>query len=202
MVTVGSSQSMIETGQSMPDMNDSSGGIEKIFLDELHKMHQPKVLELGTLQWTPGRSTHHQEWLPENSIHIKSDVAAGQDVDIVADAHDLAPFADNEFDAFIAVSVWEHLRKPWLAAAAVHRVLKPGGILYVATHQTFPIHGYPSDYYRWTDEGIKALFDEPEFTQQAAAHAFPCVIMPPSQVKVWNKAAPAYLNVAVFAKKA
>lgn len=185
----------------MSDSYDTSAGVEQIFLSELHKIKEPKVLEIGTLQWTPGKSTHHHSWLPENSTHIKSDVAAGQDVDVVADAHDLAPFADNEFDAFIAVSVWEHLRKPWLAAQSVHRVLKPGGILYVATHHTFPIHGYPSDYYRWTDEGLKALFDAPEFTRQAASHAFPCVITPPSQVKVWNKAAPAYLNVAVFAQK-
>lgn len=159
----------------------------------------PKVLELGTLQWVQGVPTHHAAWLPTGSTHIMSDVEPGPDVDVVADAHDLAPFADAEFDAFIAISVWEHLRKPWIAAEAAARVLKPGGILYVATHFTFPVHGYPSDYGRWTDEGIKALFDEPLFHSQQASLTFPATITPPPEVTRWNPAAPAYLNVDIFA---
>ena len=173
--------------------------VEQLFKDNLFKIEKPKVLELGTLQWVAGKSTHHASWLPKGATHVMSDVAAGRDVDVVADAHDLAPFADEEFDALIAVSVWEHLRKPWIAAQAAHRVLKKGGLLYVATHQTFPIHGY---YYRWTDEGLKGLFDAPEWTNQHASHRFPCKIVPPSEVKVWNPAAEAYLNVNIFAQKA
>lgn len=162
-------------------------------------MESPKVLELGTLQWVEGVSTHHGEWLPEGSLHVKSDIQSGSDVDVVADAHDLSPFSDGEFDAFIAVSVWEHLRKPWIASAEIARVVKPGGIIYVATHFTFPVHGYPSDYCRWTDEGLKALFDEPDWHSHEADYEYPCVIKQPREVTVWNSLAPAYLNVNLFA---
>lgn len=180
---------------------DTNGGVEPIFRKKIEELKSPKVLELGTLQWVAGKSTHHGKWLPEGSTHIKSDVRGGADVDVVADAHDLSPFADGEFDALIAISVWEHLRKPWVAAAAAHRVLKPGGLLYVATHHTFPVHGYPSDYCRWTDEGLKGLFDKPEWINQEASHSFKCKIIPPDVVKVWNPAAPAFLNVDIFAQK-
>lgn len=181
--------------------NVDGGLVENSFKEELSKLQSPKVLELGTLQWTLGKSTHHGAWLPQGSEFVKSDVVAGADVDVAADAHDLAPFGDGEFDVVMAISVWEHLRKPWLAAAAAHRVLKPGGLLYVATHFVFPIHGYPSDYCRWTSEGLLGLFDEPEWTQRKAGHGFPCAIQPPSSVKVWNRSAPAFLNVNIFAKK-
>lgn len=180
---------------------DTDGGVESVFRRNLAMLNSPRVLELGTLQWTPGKSTHHSSWLPPGSTHVKSDVKAGKDVDVVADAHDMSPFSDGEFDVLIAISVWEHLRKPWIAASAANRVLKPGGLLYVATHHTFPVHGYPSDYCRWTDEGLKGLFDSPEWKDQEASHSFRCKIVPPDSVKVWNTAAPAFLNVDIFARK-
>jgi SAM-dependent methyltransferase len=178
------------------------GSIENDFKQQLSRLKSPKVLELGTLQWAPGKPTHHGVWLPPDSTFVKSDVQAGADVDVVADAHDLSAFQDGEFDALMAVSVWEHLRKPWIAAEAARRVLKSGGILYVATHFVFPLHGYPSDYCRWTYEGLLGLFDEPEWTNRKAGHSFPCSIKPPPEVKVWNTAAPAYLNVNICATKA
>lgn len=173
--------------------------VEGAFKQALHGIKTPRVLELGTRRWNDAVATHHAAWLPRGAEHVMSDVADGLDVDVVADAHDLAPFKTRSFDAFIAVSVWEHLRHPWVAAEAAARVLRPGGLLYVATHHAFPVHGYPSDYTRWTDEGLKALFDEPLWGGQEASFAFPCVITPPREVRAWNKAAPAYLNVDVFA---
>jgi SAM-dependent methyltransferase len=171
------------------------------FIQHLHQKKAPKVLELGTKQWVDGVATHHRSWLPEDAIHIMSDVDSGADVDVVADAHDLSPFEDNSFDAFIAVSVWEHLRKPWIAADTAARVLKPGGVLIVATHFAFPVHGYPSDYGRWTDVGLEALFDAPLWHSQKSQFLYPSTIIPPKEVTVWNTAAPSYLNVEVFAIK-
>ena len=188
----------------MNNINDpypTGGGVERNFRDELDKLNCPKVLELGTLQWNPGISTHHGAWLQSDAIHIKSDIQAGADVDVVADAHDLAAFKDNEFDAFIAISVWEHLRHPWIAAEQASRVLKPGGLLYVATHHTFPVHGYPSDYCRWTDKGLEGLFDAPTWRNQFSALSFPCKIIPDIKISNWNSAAVAFLNVDIFAVK-
>ena len=68
------------------------------FISELKKIDNPKVLELGTGRWDKSVATHHGEWVPENGTHVKSDVFQALDVDVVADAHDLAPFEDNEFD--------------------------------------------------------------------------------------------------------
>jgi len=172
---------------------------EQRFIAALHQRTAPKVLELGTRRWNTTRSTHHAAWLPADATHVMSDVTDGLDVDVVADAHTLAPFAAKTFDAVIAVSVWEHLQHPWVAATAAARVLKPGGLLYVATHHTFPVHGYPSDYTRWTDEGLKALFDAPLWDVNLAGYSYPCKIVPPADVTVWNTAAEAFLNVDIYA---
>lgn len=173
---------------------------ESAFRNELTALSSPAVLELGTLRWVRDRQTHHQSWAPHAASYIKSDVEAGLDVDVVADAHDLKPFKKNEFDAYIAISVYEHLRQPWVAANSALRVLKPGGLLLVVTHQTFPIHGYPSDYFRFSDVALASIFEDCGFEIIDAGYQYPCQIVPPYEVSVWNTAAPAFLNVAVFAK--
>jgi len=185
----------------LPSYKEGSEVVSK-FQKELSNLHSPKVLELGTLQWNPGVSTHHGDWLPADAAFVKSDVEAGGDVDVVADAHDLNPFEDEEFDVFMAHSVWEHLRKPWIAAQAAHRVLKPGGILFIDTHFVFPLHGYPSDYCRWTTEGLLGLFDEPEWADRIAGYSYPTSIKKPPEIKVWNELAPCFLNVSIFARRA
>lgn len=159
-----------------------------------------KVLELGTLRWEEDRPTHHAHLIPDGVTHVRSDVTAGTDVDVPADAHDLAPFDDGTFDAVIAFSVWEHLARPWVAADAVRRVLKPGGFAYIDTHQTFPVHGYPHDYFRFTTEAMAVMFDD-GWETLASGYALPCKIDHLGQVPVWNDAAEAFLHVLHLARK-
>lgn len=159
-----------------------------------------RVLEVGTRRWGL-EPTHHRAMFPNVSEYVMADFMDGADVDVVSDLHDLAEFPDDSFDGFYAASVFEHVQFPWVAAAAIHRVLKPGGWCYVATHHTFPVHGYPSDYTRWTDNGLRSLFEWALFTVESAAMNTRCKIMKPAEVPVWDEVAPAYIGVSVFARK-
>src|SRR5262249_45205926 len=38
------------------------------------------------------------------------------------------------------------------------KVLKTGGLLFVQTYQTFPLHAYPFDYVRFSQEALSGLF--------------------------------------------
>lgn len=172
-----------------------SDHVTPLFVDQLQAMERPRVLELGTRRWRADLPTHHLDWVPQPACYVMSDVAEGPDVDVVADAHDLAPFTDDGFNAIIAVSVWEHLARPWIAARAVARVLAPGGLLYVATHQTFPIHGYPDDYFRFSTAALATLFEDAGLATLAEGYGYPCEIVPPPEVERWNREAPAFLNV-------
>lgn len=171
------------------------------FVELVAALDRPAILELGTHRWQGDLPTHHLEWAPHGSTYVMSDVAEGPDVDVVADAHDLAPFPDNAFDAVIAVSVWEHLARPWIAAQQVARVLRPGGIAYIATHQTFPLHGYPSDYWRFSSEGLTVLFEDAGLATDDVGYCYPCRIWPGADVTRWNPDAAAFLNVTgIWAK--
>ena len=159
-----------------------------------------RVLEIGTRKW--GRdSTHHKAVFPNAVEYVMADFMDGDDVDVISDIHDLKEFDNCSFDVVYAASVFEHVQYPWVAAAAIKRVLTRGGWCYIATHHTFPVHGYPSDYTRWTDNGLRSVFEWAGFDVVSAGMNTRCVIQKPAEVPVWDELAPAYIGVSVFAQK-
>jgi SAM-dependent methyltransferase len=69
-------------------------------------------------------------------------------------------FPPNSFDAIFSSSVFEHLLMPWIVAAEMSRVLRPGGIAFIATHQTIGMHDRPWDFWRFSDTAWDALFNK------------------------------------------
>ena len=64
------------------------------------------------------------------------------------------------FDTVLAVSLLEHVYDPFKAAAELHRVLKPGGLLFGGVPFIFPYHASPGhykDYWRFSEDGIEEL---------------------------------------------
>lgn len=93
--------------------------------------------------------------LSENCLHV--DLLPFKGVDLVADLRAL-PLPDACMDAVTSEQVLEHVPQPHRAAAEMVRVTKPGGLIHVAIPFMFPWHPSPSDYTRWTFEGLADLF--------------------------------------------
>jgi SAM-dependent methyltransferase len=88
---------------------------------------------------------------------INLEVVAYDSTDVVAVAEQV-PLRDGSVDAVISSAVLEHVRRPWLAAQEIARVLKPGGAAYVAVPFLQPLHGYPNHYFNMTGDGLASLF--------------------------------------------
>lgn len=182
-----------------------------VFIDKMNEGDPKNILEVGVAQSVPGRSTHHMLHFNNYLEYIKSDfVDDGADVDVVADIHQLDKvFNLSYFDGFIGRSVYEHVEKPWLASASINKVLKVGGFVHIDTHLTFPIHGYPSDYFRFTTDGLVSLFDNNfGFKVIACDYNHPCSLSftEKGQVKpaVWDNYAAThrnFLHVSIIAEK-
>jgi SAM-dependent methyltransferase len=168
-----------------------------------------RVLEIGTKQSIEGRPTHTMHLFPNvpRGNYLMADVEQGADVDVLADLHALPPDWANRFNALVAVAVFEHLERPWIAAKEVARVLSPGGFCYISTHQTFPLHGYPSDFFRFSKEALALIFRdaglnvvECEYEHRAKISA-PNEFIALSYQDEWNATFPSYMVVNLFAQK-
>jgi len=170
------------------------------FLQRVRSIDDPCVLEVGTRRSDPARPTHHRDWVPHALEYVMLDVTEGLDVDMVADLHSL-PLPTDTYDVIIASSVFEHLERPWIAAREVVRVMRPGGAAYIQTHQSFPLHGYPNDFFRFSIEALFVIFRDAGAGECIASYAYPAKIVPDEPVPTWNDEAAVWLNVDISITK-
>jgi SAM-dependent methyltransferase len=74
------------------------------------------------------------------------------------------PVEPARYDAIVCTQVLEHVPEPTAVLQELHRVLKPGGRLYLSCPFYFPEHLQPHDYYRYTQFGLRYLMGEAGFT--------------------------------------
>nr|WP_225443619.1 methyltransferase domain-containing protein [Lolliginicoccus lacisalsi] len=91
---------------------------------------------------------------------VITDIIEADDVDIVADIHELSRHVEKKFDAFMSIAVFEHLVMPWKAVVELNKVLRPGAVGLVVTHQTEGLHDVPWDFYRYSSDAWKGLFNK------------------------------------------
>lgn len=84
------------------------------------------------------------------------DFVAAPGVDVVADIHSL-PIADSSYDAIFCTGTLEHVVDPHTAVRELYRVLKPGGIVHIDVPFIQGYHPDPTDYWRFTRDGLKLL---------------------------------------------
>lgn len=180
---------------------EASSDLEARFQARCRELDAPAVLELGTKQSVPGRSTMHRDWVPDATEFLGTDIDDGPDVDLVADVHRLSEVVGNErFDVILSCSTFEHLKYPTLAAHELMKTLRVGGLLYIQTHQSFPLHGYPFDYFRFSQEALASLFGtEMGFDVVATNNDFPIRLY--SRRVAGLQLLPAYLNTTLWAEK-
>jgi SAM-dependent methyltransferase len=87
------------------------------------------------------------------------DIGAGENVDVVGDAHELSRyFSPAAFDFCFSVSVFEHLMWPWKVVLELNAVMKVGGLAFMQSHPAWPKHEMPWDFFRFWDSGWRAMF--------------------------------------------
>lgn len=167
----------------------------------------PILLEIGTKPWNnlPPKN-HKEEILNVNprTRWIGVDIEAGQDVNVVADIQRLSHFfCPGYCNAIFIDAVLEHVARPWTVGEQVAIVTKIGGMVYIETHQTFPLHGYPSDYFRFSTKALQEIFNqELGFKCISTEYITPCLIVPKTNIiGGWDLECEAYLNVAAVFEK-
>lgn len=117
------------------------------------------ILEVGALQVDEQQELINLRTLFPGREYVGADIRPGVGVDVVADVEQL-PFEDESFGSVIALSTLEHVSRFWKGLEEIQRVLRPDGVLMLATPFYFHIHDYPNDYWRFTPEAYKFLLDD------------------------------------------
>lgn len=116
--------------------------------------------ELGPYKhWFKGRvlnagaGTRDISHLVEGEL-LNQDIKAGPHIDYESPLHDI-PVEDGFFDTIICNAVLEHVENPEAVLAEFARVCKPGGTLYLCVPFMQPEHLDPTDYQRYTLDGLE-----------------------------------------------
>jgi len=120
------------------------------------------VLEIGS------RMTTQNAWWIVNRDLAKgqwtgTDMQPGYGVDVVADIHQPPEAWKGRFSGVLCSEVLEHVKRPWVALPKMRELIQPGGWMIVTTLTSFPIHGFPDDYYRYTPSGLRVLLEDAGF---------------------------------------
>jgi len=88
--------------------------------------------------------------------YVGADMRKGPGVDVTLNLHhiDLPP---ESVGTVLLLDTLEHVELPRKAIENIHGILKPDGVLIMSSVMNFPIHDYPSDYWRFTPEGFRVL---------------------------------------------
>jgi len=120
------------------------------------------VLEIGSrltndgAWWIVNRDLARGAWLG-------IDMQPGPGVDQVVDIHSPPREWAGRFSGVLCSEVLEHVARPWIAMPVLNTLLRPGGWIVVTTLTSFPIHGFPDDYYRYTISGLRVLMEDAGF---------------------------------------
>ncbi|MBL9079218.1 MAG: hypothetical protein JNL08_17075 [Planctomycetes bacterium] len=69
-------------------------------------------------------------------------------------------FPADTFDAMVSVAVFEHLLMPWKVAIEMNKVLRVGGVVRLTSHESFPLHEEPWDFFRFGTACWDTLFNQ------------------------------------------
>lgn len=125
------------------------------------------ILEVGSKDY--GSTPDFRSLIP-HSTYVGVDMIDGKGVDVILDMTDDFDTVDQRlggrrFKTIICFSVLEHCQNPFRMCENMTRLLEIGGTVFISVPFAWQIHGYPSDYWRFTPDGVKLLFPRIEFDE-------------------------------------
>jgi hypothetical protein len=196
------SNDLIQLRDSADAEDDNHTKMMNMYLNKVKENPTTSLLEIGSR----ARSGNTYRYLfPKEIKYIGLDVTDGPNVDIVGDAHHITRYIKSKVDFVFSISTFEHLLMPWKAVIEINKVMSPGGLIFTQSHQTWPIHEIPWDYWRFSRDGWHGLFNrhtgfeivQTSYTQRAhISHA--SGVNPITATLLWNSA---YLVTACVARK-
>jgi SAM-dependent methyltransferase len=127
-------------------------------LDRLTTLVESDSLPKGDsiLDYGCGNKPYIELFKRKFNTYKGADLKGNRDADLLINSLGVVDAEDASFDCVLSSQVLEHVTDPQTYLAEVRRLLKPDGSLIVSTHGIWPYHPDPTDFWRWTSDGLQA----------------------------------------------
>lgn len=166
-----------------------------------HDVSNRTVLDMGC-----GTMPYRPLFTSRGARYLGADIDGTPD--ILIDAQGALPLADESVDFVVSFQVLEHVRDVAGYLSTIRRVLRTGGSMFLSTHGVWPYHPHPTDYWRWTREGLRVTLEDAGFKIQGMAALcgpaawipmFPLLVCKRVLGPIWPVLAPVNLGINALA---
>lgn len=126
---------------------------QDMFLDQYGRELRGKVIELGG-----EKKYNHARFVPNAASYVCTNVA--REYDEYLNVTDM-PFPDNSQDAYLCISVLEHVPDIQKALIEISRTLKVGGAVLLTVPFAYPVHD-EADFWRMSRGAFERNFERYE----------------------------------------
>ncbi len=143
------------------------GDINQLLFIQEHASHfTGPFLEVGSKDY--GSTQDLRTLFADRGKYVGLDMEDGPGVDVVLDLTAEFDRIDEQlghvrFGTIFCLSVLEHCSQPFKFAENTTKLLKTQGQLCISVPFAWQYHGYPSDYWRFTQDGVRILFPDLKF---------------------------------------
>jgi SAM-dependent methyltransferase len=116
------------------------------------------IYEFGSLQVEGQEEFADLRPLFPGKQYVGADMRKGPGVDVILNLHHIE-LPSESVGTILILDTLEHVEFPRKAIENAYRILKPNGALIISSVMNYPIHNYPSDYWRFTPRGFMSLIN-------------------------------------------
>lgn len=147
----------------LPEMLHERLQVERWYVHEFIRREAIPLMKPGMKVLDAGSGKLPEQYLREEILATgcilhTCDLNFGPGVDFEADVSNL-PFEDGAYDIVLNTQVLEHVKDPGKVSQELARVLRPGGVLFLTTPQSSPLHNLPWNFFNFTHLGLGLLME-------------------------------------------
>lgn len=128
-----------------------------LLLEKLEQIVRSDELPSGEsiLDYGCGNTPYRKLLSEKFTNYICADLPGNRQAEVTIRKDGTLPSADDSFDCVLSSQVLEHVSDPMSYLREAFRVLRPGASLIISTHGMWPYHPDPTDFWRWTIDGLR-----------------------------------------------